>query len=200
MKKILIVGGVAGGATAAARLRRLSEDDKIILFERDEYISFANCGLPYYIGEVIKQRDKLFVQTIEGMSERFNLDIRNFNEVIEVNKAEKFITVRNTQSNTTYTETYDVLILSPGAKPIFPKVDGISEADNLFTLRNIPDTDKIYNFIKEKQPKTAVVIGGGFIGVELKSLWSKRCRKYWRRSISKWRNWSIRNSTPMASS
>ncbi len=113
MKKILIVGGVAGGATAAARLRRLNEEDNIILFERDEYISFANCGLPYYIGGVIQQRDKLFVQTIEGMTERFNLDIRNFNEVTEVNKTEKFVTVRNTQTNTTYTESFDVLILSP---------------------------------------------------------------------------------------
>ena len=167
MKKILIVGGVAGGATAAARLRRLNEEDKIILFERDEYISFANCGLPYYIGEVIKQRDKLFVQTIEGMTERFNLDIRNFNEVTEINKMEKFVTVRNTQTNVTYTETYDVLILSPGAKPIQPPIPGLKEADNLFVLRNIPDTDKIYNFIKEKQPKSAVVVGGGFIGIEM---------------------------------
>lgn len=167
MKKILIVGGVAGGATAAARLRRLSEDDNIILFERDEYISFANCGLPYYIGEVITQRDKLFVQTIEGMSERFNLDIRNFNEVIEVNKAEKFVTVRNTQTNATYTESFDVLILSPGAKPIQPPFPGLKEATNLFTLRNIPDTDKIYTYIKEKHPATAVVVGGGFIGVEM---------------------------------
>jgi NADPH-dependent 2,4-dienoyl-CoA reductase/sulfur reductase-like enzyme len=167
MKKILIVGGVAGGATAAARLRRLNEEDKIILFERDEYISFANCGLPYYIGEVIQQRDKLFVQTIEGMSERFNLDIRNFNEVMEVNKAEKFVTVRNTQTNTTYTESYDVLILSPGAKPILPPIMGLKEADNLFTLRNIPDTDKIYSFINEKHPQRAVVIGGGFIGIEM---------------------------------
>ncbi|MGB7594963.1 MAG: FAD-dependent oxidoreductase, partial [Erysipelotrichaceae bacterium] len=167
MKKILIVGGVAGGATAAARLRRLNEEDKIILFERDEYISFANCGLPYYIGEVIKQRDKLFVQTIEGMTERFNLDIRNFNEVTEVNKDEKFVTVRNTQTGATYTESFDALILSPGAKPIQPPIPGLKEADNLFVLRNIPDTDRIYNFIKEKQPKTAVVVGGGFIGVEM---------------------------------
>jgi len=167
MKKILIVGGVAGGATAAARLRRLNEEDKIIMFERDEYISFANCGLPYYLGGVIKQRDKLFVQTVEGMSERFNLDIRNFNEVTEINKAEKFVTVRNTQTGATYTESFDVLILSPGAKPIQPPIPGIKEATNLFVLRNIPDTDAIYNFIKDKQPKTAVVVGGGFIGVEM---------------------------------
>ncbi len=167
MRKILIVGGVAGGATAAARLRRLNEDDHIILFERDEYISFANCGLPYYIGNVIKQREKLLVQTVEGMSERFKLDVRNFNEVMSVDRANKTVTVHNSQSDTTYTETYDVLILSPGAKPIQPPIEGIKEASNLFILRNIPDTDKIYKFIAEKKPQTAVVVGGGFIGVEM---------------------------------
>lgn len=167
MRKILIVGGVAGGATAAARLRRLNEEDKIILFERDEYISFANCGLPYYIGGVIKQHDKLIVQTVEAMSERFNLDIRPFNEVVGIDKNAKTVTVRNTQTNTTYVESYDVLILSPGAKPIQPPIRGIEEADNLFVLRNIPDTDRIANSILANSPKTAVVVGGGFIGVEM---------------------------------
>lgn len=167
MKKILIVGGVAGGATAAARLRRLSEDDQIIMFERDEYISFANCGLPYYIGNVIKDRDDLLVQTVEGMSERFNLDIRNFSEVVDINRAEKTVTVKKVKTGDTYQESYDVLILSPGAKPIFPPIDGIKEASNLFVLRNIPDTDAIYRFIETKKPKTAVVVGGGFIGVEM---------------------------------
>lgn len=167
MKKILIVGGVAGGATAAARLRRLSEEDQIIMFERDEYISFANCGLPYYIGNVITDREDLLVQTVEGMSERFNLDIRNFSEVIDINRAEKTITVRKTKTNETYQESYDVLILSPGAKPIQPPIEGMKEANNLFVLRNIPDTDAIYHFIETKKPKTAVVIGGGFIGVEM---------------------------------
>lgn len=167
MRKILIVGGVAGGATAAARLRRLNEEDKIILFERDEYISFANCGLPYYIGGVIKQHDKLIVQTVEAMSERFNLDIRPFNEVVGIDKDAKSVTVRNTQTNTTYVESYDVLILSPGAKPIQPPIRGIEEADNLFVLRNIPDTDRIANSILANSPKTAVVVGGGFIGVEM---------------------------------
>jgi len=167
MRKILIVGGVAGGATAAARLRRLNEEDKIILFERDEYISFANCGLPYYIGGVIKQHDKLIVQTVEAMSERFNLDIRPFNEVVGIDKNAKSVTVRNTQTNTTYVESYDVLILSPGAKPIQPPIRGIEEADNLFVLRNIPDTDRIANSILANSPKTAVVVGGGFIGVEM---------------------------------
>lgn len=167
MKKILIVGGVAGGATAAARLRRLSEEDQIVMFERDEFISFANCGLPYYIGNVITDREDLLVQTVEGMSQRFNLDIRNFSEVVDINRAEKKVTVRKTQVGTTYEESYDVLILSPGAKPIQPPIEGLKEADNLFVLRNIPDTDRIYNFIATNKPKTAAVIGGGFIGVEM---------------------------------
>lgn len=167
MKKILIVGGVAGGATAAARLRRLSENDEIIMFERDEYISFANCGLPYYIGNVIKDRNDLLVQTIEGMTDRFNLDIRNFSEVIDINRLSKTVTVKKVKTGETYQESYDVLLLSPGAKPIFPPIEGIKEANNLFVLRNIPDTDAIYHFIETKKPKTAVVVGGGFIGVEM---------------------------------
>jgi len=167
MKKILIIGGVAGGATAAARLRRLSEQDQIIMFERDEYISFANCGLPYYIGNVIQQRDKLLVQTVEGMSERFNLDIRNFSEVTKIDRALKTVMVRNTQTNATYSESYDYLILSPGAKPIQPPIEGIKEASDLFVLRNIPDTDAIYSFINNQKPATAVVVGGGFIGLEM---------------------------------
>ncbi len=167
MKKILIVGGVAGGATAAARLRRLNENDQIIMFERDEYISFANCGLPYYIGKVITEREDLLVQTVDGMSTRFNMDIRNFSEVIEVNKEAKTITVRKTQTGETYQESYDALILSPGAKPIVPPIEGLKESSNLFVLRNIADTDAIYNFIADKAPKKAVVVGGGFIGVEM---------------------------------
>ncbi len=167
MKKILIVGGVAGGATVAARLRRLSEEDQIIMFERDEFISFANCGLPYYIGDVITDREDLLVQTVEGMSQRFNLDIRNFSEVVDINRAAKKVTVKNTKSGVSYDESFDVLILSPGAKPIQPPIEGLKEADNLFVLRNIPDTDRIYNYIKETKPKTATVIGGGFIGVEM---------------------------------
>ncbi|MGI6425804.1 MAG: FAD-dependent oxidoreductase [Tepidanaerobacteraceae bacterium] len=167
MKKILIVGGVAGGATAAARLRRLNEDDKIIVFERGEYISFANCGLPYNIGDIITKREKLLVQTVEGMSKRFNLDIRNFSEVISIDREKKNVTVRSTISGDTYTESYDVLILSPGAKPIRPKIRGIDDAKNLFVLRNIPDTDQIKEFIDKNKPKSAVVIGGGFIGIEM---------------------------------
>ena len=167
MKKILIIGGVAGGATAAARLRRLNELDQIIMFERDEYISFANCGLPYYIGNVITDREDLLVQTVDGMSERFNLDIRNFSEVVDINRKDKKVTVRKVLTNEVYEESYDVLILSPGAKPIFPPIEGIKESKNLFVLRNIADTDAIYNAIEENQPKNAVVVGGGFIGVEM---------------------------------
>ncbi len=167
MKKILIIGGVAGGATAAARLRRLNEHDQIIMFERDEYISFANCGLPYYIGNVITDREDLLVQTVDGMSERFNLDIRNFSEVVDINRKDKKVTVRKVLSNEVYEESYDVLILSPGAKPIFPPIEGIKESKNLFVLRNIADTDAIYNAIESNQPKTAGVVGGGVLGVEM---------------------------------
>ena len=167
MKKILIVGGVAGGATAAARLRRFSEEDQIIMLERDEYISFANCGLPYYIGKVITDREDLFVQTIEDMTQRFNIDIRNFSEVVSIDRNAKTVSIKKVKTNETYNESYDVLILSPGAKPIYPPIDGIKDCNNLFVLRNIPDTDDIYNFIETHKPKTAVVVGGGFIGVEM---------------------------------
>lgn len=167
MKKIVIVGGVAGGASAAARLRRLNEEDKIILFEKDEYISFANCGLPYYIGEVITEHDALIVQSVEGLSKRFNLDIRNFSEVLSINKEEKSITVRNRITNEEYVESFDVIILSLGASPVVPLFEGLKEANNIFTLRNIKDTDTIVEFIHNNQPKHATVIGGGFIGVEM---------------------------------
>lgn len=166
-KKIIIVGGVAGGATAAARLRRLNEEDTIIMFERGEYISFANCGLPYYIGGVISDRKKLLVQTVEGMSNRFNLDIRNLTEVVRINAQEKTVTARNLQTGEEYNEPYDALILSPGSKPIKPQIPGIEEAKALFTVRSVPDTDRIKQYVDEGKPKQAVVIGGGFIGLEL---------------------------------
>ena len=166
-KKILIVGGVAGGATAAARLRRLDEESTIVLFERGEHISFANCGLPYYIGETIKSRDKLLVQTVAGMSKKFNLDIRNLSELIAINLEKKTVSVKNLKTDEVYEESYDVLLLSPGAKPIVPPIPGLQEANNVFTLRNIPDTDKIKSFVDEQKPSEAVVIGGGFIGLEM---------------------------------
>jgi CoA-disulfide reductase len=167
MKKIVIVGGVAGGASAAARLRRLSEKDEIVMFERGEYISFANCGLPYYIGDVIQERSKLLVQTVDGMSKRFRIDVRNLSEVTKINRDRKTVTVKNLRTNEEYEESYNVLILSPGAKPIVPPIPGIEEAKALFTLRNVPDTDRIRSFVDNEKPKRAVVIGGGFIGVEM---------------------------------
>lgn len=167
MAKIIIVGGVAGGATVATRLRRLNESDEIILLERDEHISFANCGLPYYIGGVIKSRDRLVVETVEGLKAKFNLDIRNFSEVMSIHRAEKKIVVKNVKTGTTYEESFDKLVLSPGAQPIRIPTPGLEEATNVFTLRNIPDTDRIKNFIDTKKPKTAVIIGGGFIGIEM---------------------------------
>jgi CoA-disulfide reductase len=166
-QKVIIVGGVAGGATAAARLRRISEDVEIILVERGENISFANCGLPYYIGETIKERSKLLVQTVKGMSERFNLDIRNLSEVMSINPENKTVSIKNLQTGEVYDETYDKLLLSPGARPIVPPIPGLNESQSLFTLRNIPDTDKIKNYVDRKNPKKAVVIGGGFIGIEM---------------------------------
>jgi len=166
-QKVIIIGGVAGGATAAARLRRISEDVEIILVERGEQISFANCGLPYYIGETIKDRSKLLVQTVKGMSKRFNLDIRNLSEVVNINPDSKNVTIKNLQTDELYEESYDKLVLSPGARPIVPPIPGLNENETLFTLRNIPDTDKIKNYVDARNPKKAVVIGGGFIGIEM---------------------------------
>ncbi len=166
-KKIVIVGGVAGGATTAARLRRLDETSEIVLFEKGEYISFANCGLPYYIGETIKDRDALLVQTVEGMSKKFNLDIRNLSEVVSIDRNHKTIVVKNLQTGELYDETYDKLVLSPGAKPLVPPIPGLDKAEDVFTLRNIPDTDKIKDFVDNAKPEKATVIGGGFIGVEM---------------------------------
>ncbi|MDV2887152.1 CoA-disulfide reductase [Alkalihalophilus pseudofirmus] len=165
--KVIIVGGVAGGATAAARLRRISEDVEIILVERGEHISFANCGLPYYIGETIKERSKLLVQTVEGMSKRFNLDVRNSSEVLSIDPQNNKLTIKNLRNGEEYEETYDKLLLSPGARPMVPPIPGLSENMTAFTLRNIPDTDKIKTYVDSNKPKKAVVIGGGFIGIEM---------------------------------
>lgn len=164
--KYLIVGGVAGGATTAARLRRLDEACEIILFERGEYISYANCGLPYYIGGTITERENLFVQTPESFGKRFNLEVRNLNEVISINKSEKKITVKNLRTGETYDETYDKLILSPGAEPVRPPLPGINQ-EGIFTLRSVPDTDRIKKFVDENHPRHAVVVGAGFIGLEM---------------------------------
>ena len=173
-KKVLIVGGVAGGASAAARLRRLNEDFEIIMFEKGEYISFANCGLPYYIGDSIKSRGFLLVQTVEGMKERFKIDVRNLNEVIEIDKNRKKVKVKNHKTGEIYEETYDKLILSPGAMPKIPDIEGIKSCKNLFTLRNIADTDKIRNYVDNNKPEKALIVGGGFIGLEMAENLSER--------------------------
>ncbi|MBC8014418.1 MAG: CoA-disulfide reductase [Sporomusaceae bacterium] len=164
-RKVLIVGGVAGGASAAARLRRLDEHAQIILFERDEHISFANCGLPYYIGETIQEREKLVVQTPKAMQDRFNIDVRVNSEVIALHPERKTVTI-NSQTKGLYEESYDALILSPGAKPIKPLIPGI-DSNKIFTLRNIPDTDRIKEQVDRAGNRRAVVIGGGYIGIEM---------------------------------
>jgi len=164
--KILIVGGVAGGATAAARLRRLDEKAEIIMFERGEYISYANCGLPYYIGDEITDRDELTLQTPESFNARFNVDVRVQNEVLAIDREKKNITALNLKTGKQYEETYDFLVLSPGVTPVKPPIQGI-DSNRIFTLRNIPDTFAIKDFINNQKPKTAVVVGGGFIGVEM---------------------------------
>jgi len=166
-KKIIIIGGVAGGATAATRLRRLSEEDEIILFEKGEYISFANCGLPYHVGGVIKERDELLLQTVEGINSQYGLDVRNFSEVTLIDPTGKKVSVLNHQTGDTYEESFDQLIISTGAKSIIPQIEGLDNTNNVFTLRNIPDMDLIKKYISENGVKTATVIGGGFIGLEM---------------------------------
>ena len=164
MKKVLIVGGVAGGASTATRLRRLDENLEIIIFEKGEYVSFANCGLPYHIGEIIENRESLLVQTPESLKARFNLDVRVNSEVIEVNGEDKKVKVK-TKNGEEYEENFDFLVLSPGAKPLFPSIKGI-ESNKIFTLRNINDMDKIKAKIKNSNIKKATVVGGGYVGVE----------------------------------
>ena len=164
--KYVIIGGVAGGAGAAARLRRLDEQAEIIMLEKGEFISFANCGLPYYLSGVISEKEKLLVQTPASFTGRFNVDVRIFSEAIAIDSANKTVRVKNHQDGTEYDLSYDELVLSPGAVPIIPKME-ISPEMPVFTLRNVPDTYAIKDFLDEKQPKTAAVIGGGFIGVEV---------------------------------
>jgi NADPH-dependent 2,4-dienoyl-CoA reductase/sulfur reductase-like enzyme/peroxiredoxin family protein/rhodanese-related sulfurtransferase/TusA-related sulfurtransferase len=164
--KVVIVGGVAGGASTAARLRRMDEQAEIVLLERGAYISFANCGLPYHIGDVIAEREKLLVVTPQDFQAMFNVEARTNNEVTRINRQSRTVTVRNVLSGEAYDESYDKLVLSPGAAPIIPPVAGV-DLPGVFSLRNIPDMDQIKGFIKEKRPARAVVVGGGFIGLEL---------------------------------
>lgn len=165
-KKVVIVGGVAGGASTAARLRRNDETVEIVMFEKGEYISFANCGLPYYIGETIEKRSALLVQTPEAMKARFNIDVRVQSEVLAIDRNNKTVDVKNHFTGEAYKETYDVLVLSPGSVPLKPPIPGI-DSPNIFSLWNIPDTDAIKGYVDELAPKTAAVIGGGFIGLEM---------------------------------
>ncbi|ANP67214.1 FAD-dependent oxidoreductase [Vibrio alginolyticus] len=166
MSKIVIIGGVAGGASAAARARRLSEDAEIIMFERGPFVSFANCGLPYHIGGDIQERSKLLLQTPESFLARFNIDVRVMNEVVSINRQDKTVTVNNLLDGSEYQESYDFLLLSPGAGPVVPPIPGI---DNPLThsLRNIPDMDRIIKTIETNKVEHATVVGGGFIGLEM---------------------------------
>lgn len=171
-EKILIVGGVAGGMSAATRLRRLNENAEIIVFERGPYVSFANCGLPYYVGGEIAEREKLIVQSAKALKNRFNLEVRENSEVIAIDSEGKKVTV--VSNGESYVESYDKLILSPGAKPLIPQIKGLNQATNVFSLRNIPDVDKIMTYLKAKAPKSATIIGAGFIGLEMAENLAKR--------------------------
>lgn len=164
--KYIIVGAVAGGASTAARLRRLDEKSEIVIFEKGEYISYANCGLPYYIGDVIKDRDKLFVQSAAGFNRRFNIDVRISTEVMAIDPVAKVVTAKNLKTGKEYKERYDKMVLSPGAEPIRPPLPGIN-LPGIFTLRNVADTDHIKNYATKRPSAKAVVIGGGFIGLEM---------------------------------
>lgn len=163
--KHIIIGGVAGGATAAARIRRADENAEIVLVEKGKYISYANCGLPYYIGGVIKSRDKLFVQTPEAFSRRFNVDVRTRHEALSIDTERHEVSIRRADG-TTYSETYDRLLLSPGAEPVRPPLEGI-DTEGIFTLRNVDDTDRIHSYLGTHRVRHAVVVGGGFIGLEM---------------------------------
>ncbi|MBL7707846.1 MAG: FAD-dependent oxidoreductase, partial [Chitinophagaceae bacterium] len=164
--KYIIIGAVAGGASTAARLRRLDEKAEIVVFEKGEYISYANCGLPYYIGDVIKDRNKLFVQTAASFKSRFNIDVRISTEVTGIDAATKKISAKNLLTGEEYSESYDKLVLSPGAEPIRPPLPGIN-LPGIFTLRNVNDTDHIKNYVQQRSSGKAVVIGAGFIGLEM---------------------------------
>ncbi|MFP4039687.1 MAG: FAD-dependent oxidoreductase [Desulfosudaceae bacterium] len=164
--RLIIIGGVAGGATAAARSRRLDETAEIILFERGEYISFANCGLPYYLGGVIEERDELLVTTAEDLARRYRIDVRVNSEVLSIDRQTREVTAKDLTSDTVYLEKFDKIILSPGAAPIQPPLEGLN-LQNIFTVRTIPDIDHIKKMVDEQRPRSAVVVGGGFIGLEM---------------------------------
>ena len=166
MERYVIVGGVAGGMSAAARLRRIAEKAEIIVIEKGGYVSYANCGLPYYIGETIRQREDLFVQTPESVLRRFNVDVRIHNEVMRINPDKKTLEIKDLAEGKTYSERYDKLILSPGAEPVRPDLPGIA-SNKIFSLRTIPDTDRIKAYVDSARPSRALIVGAGYIGVEM---------------------------------
>ena len=165
-KKTVIIGGVAGGATTAARLRRKDESMEIVLLERGEYISYANCGLPYHVGDVIKNRESLLLQTPEAMKKKFNIDVRVQNEAVKINPEDQTVTIKDLKKGIEYEESYDYLVIATGSSPVVPPIPGIDGPD-IYTLWTVPDTDRIKKVIEIKKPKTAAVIGGGFIGLEM---------------------------------
>ncbi len=165
-KRLVIVGGVAGGASAAARARRLCEECEIIVFERGPHVSFANCGLPYFVGGEIVEQDSLLLQTPESLRARFNLDVRIKTEVVRIDRAARRVKVRELETGREYEEAYDALVLSTGASPLKPPIPGIDRPDH-FTVRNIPDVERIMAWIKDCQRCRAVVVGGGYIGLEM---------------------------------
>lgn len=165
-KKVVIIGGVAGGATAAARIRRLDENAEIIMFERSGFVSYANCGLPYYIGGVIEDQEELTLQTPEMFMKRFRIDVRVKHEVTAIHPEKKTVTVRRLEDNTVFEESYDKLLLAPGAKPVRPSLPGM-DIPNLYTLRTVEDTLRIHAFVQKEKPKSVVIAGGGYIGVEV---------------------------------
>lgn len=164
--KVIIVGGVAGGATASARLRRLDENAEITIYEKTGYISYANCGMPYYIGGVVKEKDDLIIQTPESLYKRFNIKVKTNNEVINIDRKNKTVKVRDLNTGKDYEDTYDKLILATGSKQIVPDIKGLDN-DKIFTLRNVEDAEKIYEHIKLNHPKKAIIVGGGFSGIEM---------------------------------
>ena len=165
-KRVIIVGGVAVGASTAARLRRLDQEAEITIYERGEYISYANCGLPYHIGNIIKSRDALLLQTPQAMKTRFNIDVHILHEVIAIDRNEKTISIKNLKNQEVTREKYDTLVLATGSSPVIPKIPGI-QSKRILSLWTVHDTDNIRQFIQENNVTNAVVIGGGFIGVEM---------------------------------
>ena len=164
--KVVIIGGVAGGATAAARLRRLNETAEIVIIERTGYVSYANCGLPYYIGGVITDRAKLTLQTPESFWNRFRIDVRVRQEAVSIDRDAHTVSIRRLDDGSVYAERYDKLILSPGARPVDPGVPG-TDSERLFTLRTVEDTFRIHDFVEREHPQAATIVGGGFIGLEM---------------------------------